>query len=36
MVMAEANSCVTTAVRLRVNELMAKVGKSDPETGVTK
>jgi uncharacterized membrane protein YkvA (DUF1232 family) len=36
MVMAEANTCVTTAVRLRVNELMAKVGKSDPETGVTK
>jgi uncharacterized membrane protein YkvA (DUF1232 family) len=29
-VVAEASSCVTTSVRLRVNDLLAKVGRAAP------
>jgi uncharacterized membrane protein YkvA (DUF1232 family) len=33
VVIAEASACVTTAVRLRVNDLMAKAGRAAPERG---
>jgi uncharacterized membrane protein YkvA (DUF1232 family) len=33
VVLAETSTCVTTAVRLRVNDLMAKVGRDAPESG---